>query len=99
MAYLTTDTKPYVSSLLVLNIYRLEIHSVMLVFSTDFVNYWPFYLFSGYHSPPPPPPLPCVNKYSVKTSTMCRGGVGGIGVMGLGQIKHPPQSPYTGKFF
>ncbi len=36
------DTKPQKSSLLVLDIvHRLEIQSVMLVFSTSFVNYCP----------------------------------------------------------
>ncbi len=36
------DTKPEMSSLLVFNrVYRLDIQSVMLVFSTDFVNYCP----------------------------------------------------------
>ena len=35
------------SSLLVFNrVYRLEIQSVILVFSAGFVNYWPFNLFS-----------------------------------------------------
>jgi hypothetical protein len=43
------------SSLLVFNrVYRLEIQSVMLVFSTSFVKYYPSNLLSG--SPPPPPP-------------------------------------------
>jgi hypothetical protein len=47
-----------------------------------------------------PPPLPCVNKYTVYTYTVCKGG----GVWdhrrgGLRQIKHLPQSPFIGKFF
>ncbi len=33
---------------------------------------------------PPPPPLPCVNKYTVYTETVCKGG--GYGVLGLRQI-------------
>ncbi len=42
------DTKPELSSLLVFNkVYRLEIVSVMLVFSTSFVNYCPSNLLSG----------------------------------------------------
>jgi hypothetical protein len=51
------------SSLLVLNrVYRLEIQSVMLVFSTGFVIYCPSNLLSGYL---PPPHLPCLNEYIV----------------------------------
>ncbi len=42
------ETKPSMSSLLVFNrIYRLEIQSVTLVFSTCCVNYCPSNLFSG----------------------------------------------------
>ena len=54
-------------------VYRLEIQSVMLVFSTGFVNY-PIapLIFSLVSSPP------------LQT--------------GLRQIKHLPQSPFTGKF-
>jgi hypothetical protein len=64
------------SSLLVFKrVYRLEIQSVMLVFSTSFVNYYPYNLlnFSLISSPP----LPCVNKYSimyVNKYTMRKGG-------------------------
>jgi hypothetical protein len=46
-------------------VYRLE----MLVFSTCFVNYCPSNLLSGYLSPTRP--LPCVNKYTVYTYTVC----------------------------
>jgi hypothetical protein len=55
-------------------VYRLEKQSVMMVFSTGFANYCP--------SNPLPsclalPPLSCVNKYSVYTYTVCKGGVWG----------------------
>jgi hypothetical protein len=48
--------------------YRLGIQSVMLVFSTGFVNLRPltFSLISS-------TTLPCVNKYTVYTYTMCKG--------------------------
>jgi hypothetical protein len=50
------------SPLLVFNrVYRIEIQSAMLVFSTPLVNYPLSKLLTG--SPPTPPPLPCVNKY------------------------------------
>jgi hypothetical protein len=73
------------SSLLVFNkVYRREIQSVMLVFSTDSANYCPSNLLSGYLYP-----LPCVNKYTVPYciyvyGTMCKrgGGVWGGGVIG-----------------
>jgi hypothetical protein len=52
---------------------RLEIQSVMLVFSTSFVNCCPSLLLSGLPTPP------CVNKYIVYTYTVCRGGGGGVG--------------------
>jgi hypothetical protein len=46
----------------------------MLVFSTGFVNYCPFSMVSS-------PPFPhCVNKYTVYTYTVCKGG-GGYGVI------------------
>ncbi len=42
------DTKPLMSSLLVFNrVYKLEIQSVMLAFSTGFVNYCLSYPLSG----------------------------------------------------
>jgi hypothetical protein len=49
------------SSLLGFNrVYRLEIQSVMLVFSTGFV----YYCHSNLLSLPSPPPLFCVDKYT-----------------------------------
>jgi hypothetical protein len=49
------------SSLLVfIRVYRLEIQSVMLVFSTPLLNYCPSLTFSLVDIPPP---LPYVNKY------------------------------------
>ncbi len=66
------DTKPYMSSLLVLyRVYRLEIQSVMLVFSTPLVNQCPSTIFSS--SPHPPSPLSCVNKCSVYVTEGGRG--------------------------
>jgi hypothetical protein len=66
------------SSLLVFNrVYILEIKSVMLVFSTGFVNYCPL-TFSLVSSPSPPPTLPCVNKYTLYMYTVCKGG-GSVG--------------------
>ncbi len=53
----------------------------LLVFSTDFVNYCPPLTFSLVSSPPPPLPLPCVNKQTVYSYTVCRGG-GEYGVIG-----------------
>ncbi len=50
-------------------VYSLETQSVMLVFSTGFVYYCPFPLLSGKS----PPPIPCVNKYTVYTYTVCKG--------------------------
>ncbi len=50
-----------------------------------------------------PPPLPCVNKYTyIYTSIQCVRGEGGRGHRRGGshrQIKHLPQSPFTGQFF
>ncbi len=56
------------SSLLVFNrVYKLEIQSVMLVFSTPLMNYSAPLTFSLVHLTPPPPPPPhplvCVKKY------------------------------------
>ncbi len=59
------DTKPSMSSLLVLNrVYRLEIQSVMLVFSIPLPSLWPL----------PPSPLPKVNVQYIKTVCDCGGG-------------------------
>jgi hypothetical protein len=88
------------SSLLVFNrVYRLEIQSVIWVFSTGFVNYCPSNLLSGYLSRLPP--LPFVNKYTIYTYTGCKvGGVWGHRRGGaLRQIEPLPLSPYTGQFF
>jgi hypothetical protein len=41
-------------------------------------------------------PLPCVNKYTVYTYTVCKGGVWGSGPQA---DKHLSQSPFAGKFF
>jgi hypothetical protein len=65
------DTKTINVSLLVFNrVYRLELLSVMLVFSTGFVNSNPL---TSLISSPPFPPLPCVNKYTVYRYTMSKG--------------------------
>ncbi len=87
------------SLVLFYRVYQLEIQSVMLVFSTGFVNFCPSNLLSGQLSPPTP--LPSVNKYTVYTYTLCKGGEYGVigGKGGLKQIKHLPQSPFTGQFF
>ncbi len=65
-------------SLLVFNrVYRLEIQSVMMVFSPGFMNYYPSNLLSVCSSPTP---LPIVNKYevySIHVYVQCVGGGGG----------------------
>ncbi len=77
------DTKPKILSLLVFTrVCRLEIQSVMLVFSSSFVNYCPSNLISGKLSPLPPP---CVNKYTVYTYTVCKRG----GSMGSSEGRGP----------
>ncbi len=53
-------------------VYGLERQSVMSVFSTGFVNYHAPLTFSLVSSPPSP--LPCVNKYTVYTFIVCKGG-------------------------
>jgi hypothetical protein len=64
------------SSLLVLNrVYRLEIQSAMLVFSTPLVNF-----LTG--SPPTPLPLPSVNKYEYSGKYLYCGGREGWGLCG-----------------
>jgi hypothetical protein len=51
---------------LIIRYYRLEIQSVMLVFSNQLYDYCPSNLLSG--SPPPtPPPLPCVKVQYIQT--------------------------------
>ncbi len=50
-------------------IYRLEIQSIMLVFSTQFVNCCPPNLLSG--STLLPPPTFSVSKYSIYVQTVC----------------------------
>jgi hypothetical protein len=83
------------SSLLVFNrVYRLEIQSVMLVFSAPLVNYRPSNLLSG--SPTPSPPLPCVNKCRECIHTMCTRGGGGD--RGYQTDKYLPPSTFTGQF-
>jgi hypothetical protein len=64
-------------------------------FWPSFMNRCTSNLLSG--SILPPPPLPSVNKNTVYTYTVCKGG----GVKGSGPQadKHLPQSPFTGKFF
>ncbi len=65
------------SSLVFNRVYRLEIQSIMLVFSTPFVNCSPstFSLAS-----PTPPPLPKVT-YSIFRQCVAVGGEGGGGVL------------------
>ncbi len=87
------------SSLLVYSrVYRLDIQSIMLVFSTGFVNNCPFNRLSGKLSPLPP--FLCEKVYTVYTYTVCKGREYGVigGEEGLRQIKHLPQSPFTGQF-
>ncbi len=74
-----------------IRVYRLEIHSGMLVFSTQLCELLPLYLLSG--STPPPPA--CVNKYTLYTYTVCKGG--GIWGSGPQTDKHLPRSPFTGQ--
>jgi hypothetical protein len=65
-------------------------------FWPNFVNCVAPLTFSLGSSLPPPPPLPCVNKYTVNTYTVCKGGEG----MGCWpqRNKHLPQSLFTGLF-
>jgi hypothetical protein len=81
-------------------VYRLEIQSIMLIFSTLFVSCCPSNLLSDWLFPPPPPSLCTVNKYTVYTYTVCKGweAWGDRWVGGFRQIKHLPQNPFTGKF-
>jgi hypothetical protein len=52
-------------------VYRLEIQSVILTFSTQLCELLPLSpsLWLNF-------PLPCVNKYTVYTFTVCKGGMG-----------------------
>jgi hypothetical protein len=62
------------SSLLVFNIvYRLDVQSVMLVFSTGFVKHCPTNLLPGKLSPPPPSQYESVYS-SVHTYKVCKAG-------------------------
>jgi hypothetical protein len=65
-----------------ISVYRLEIQSVMLVFSTQLWELLPLW----FNSPPPPP---CVNRYTVYTYTVCKGGGWGSGPQ---TDKHLPQN-------
>ncbi len=58
-----------------IKIYRLEIHSVMLVFRPSFVNCCPSNILSG-STLRPPPPLPCQSK--VYTDIVWLGGGWGM---------------------
>jgi hypothetical protein len=75
----------------------MEIQSVMLVFSTGFVNYCPSNLLSGKLSPPPP-----VNNFTVYKFTVCVGGGGSMGSKegkGPQTDKTPAAKSLTGQFF
>ncbi len=86
-------------------VYRLDIHiiqSAMLVFSTGFVTcaLLTFYLVSSL--PPSPPPFPAwVSVLCTRIQCVMGWGVvrGHRRVGGLRQIKHLPQSNFTGQFF
>ncbi len=71
-------------------VYRLEIQTVMLVFSTQLCVLLP--LYPSLCSTLPPPPLPCVNMYTVYTYTVWKGG--GIWGSGPQTDKYLLQSPY-----
>ncbi len=69
-------------------------------FRPSFVNCCPSNFLSGSTLPP----LPCVNKYTVYTYTVGKGGPpltprGGVWGSGPQTDKHRPQSPLTGQFF
>jgi hypothetical protein len=73
------------SSLLVfIRVYRLEIQSVILVFSTPLVNHCPSNLLTSSPPRPPPPPLPSLcEKVQVYVFIQCvTGGWGGIRLCG-----------------
>ncbi len=82
------------SSLLVFNtVYRLEIQSVMLVFSAPLVNYRPSNLLSGSPTPSPPPFPVRISAGNVFIQCVTTGEVEGIG-----GIRHLPPSIFTGQF-
>ncbi len=62
-------------------------------FRPSFVNCCPSNLLSGSTVPPP---LSCMNKYTVYTYTVCKGGGRGSRPQ---TDNHLPQSPFTGQFF
>ncbi len=55
-----------------IRVYKLEIQSVMLVFSTQLCELLPLLPTLWFNSPP----LPFVNKNTIYTYTVCRGGMG-----------------------
>jgi hypothetical protein len=80
-----------------IRVYRLEIANFFrtfshVVFSTQLYDPLPISLVQL----SPPPHLPCVNKCTVYTYRVYKGG----GVLGSGPQadKHLPQSPFTGQF-
>jgi hypothetical protein len=77
-----------------IRVYRLEIQSVMLVFSSQLCELLPLQPSHWFNSPP----LPCVNKYAVYTYTVCKEG-GGVWSTGPQTDKHLPQSPFSGQIF
>jgi hypothetical protein len=84
------------SSLIVFNrVYRLEIQSVMLVFSTQLCELLPPLPFSLVQLSPLRP-LPCINKYMPRIQ--CGGG-GWYKVLGLRQINTCRKVPLQVNFF
>ncbi len=57
---------------MLIRVYRLEIQPVMFVFSTQLSELLPLTFSLVQLSPSPP--LPCVNKYTVYTYTVSKGG-------------------------
>jgi hypothetical protein len=53
--------------------------------------------YTSPHLTSPPPPLPCVNKYTVYTYIVCKGG--GYGMLGLIQINTCREVPLQVKQF
>jgi hypothetical protein len=74
-----------------IRVYRLEI---LVVFSNQLCELLTLPPFLWLNSPPH---LPCVNKYTVYTFTMCRGEE--VWDSGPQTDKHLPQSPVTGQLF